>query len=293
VLPSSTQGQGRWAAIKRTISWSAHRPPRNTTDSQPSSSSPSSDSQQPHAAAPLLPLDTTGPINLSPIINLGFPKSGTSSLFDYYSCGQVASSHHKCKQETCGECVFSNLKAGRAPLDECGNYAFYGQLDIDGINYDGQGIWPGNEHALCYFPQISALQELHDAYPNASFTLTTRPPAHWLASVTGWSNMQQRLVGCDLPGLPEGAGKTDEELVTWYSDHLNHVRAFVAANPSHGPLLEIEIEGYSAGQVLEEATGIPASCWGKANCKSSCKFWAELERIEAAERLKNERVRPT
>ena len=131
----------------------------------------------PHAAAPLLPLDTTGPINLSPIINLGFPKSGTSSLFDYYSCGQVASSHHKCKQETCGECVFSNLKAGRAPLDECGNYAFYGQLDIDGINYDGQGIWPGNEHALCYFPQISALQELHDAYPNASFTLTTRPPS--------------------------------------------------------------------------------------------------------------------
>ena len=209
-----------------------------------------------HAAVPLLPLNaTTGPVNLSPTINLGFPKSGTSSLYDYYTCGNVGSSHHKCKLETCGECVFANVEAGRAPLDSCGNYAFYGQLDIDGIGYDSEGSWPGDKHALCYFPQLSALQELHDAYPTARFTLTTRPPAHWLASVDGWG-LRDRLVDCNLPGLPEGKGADDQELMTWFSSHLDTVREFVAANPSHGPLLEVDIEDDSTGQVLEEATGI-------------------------------------
>ena len=209
-----------------------------------------------HAAVPLLPLNaTTGPVNLSPTINLGFPKSGTSSLYDYYTCGNVGSSHHKCKLETCGECVFANVEAGRAPLDSCGNYAFYGQLDIDGIGYDSEGSWPGDKHALCYFPQLSALQELHDAYPTARFTLTTRPPAHWLASVDGWG-LRDRLVDCNLPGLPEGKGADDQELMAWFSSHLDTVREFVAANPSHGPLLEIDIEDDSTGQVLEEATGI-------------------------------------
>jgi hypothetical protein len=275
----------------------------------------------PHAAVPLQPLNTTtGPINLSPTINLGFPKSGTSSLYDYYSCGNVGSSHHKCKLETCGECVFANVEAGRAPLDSCGNYAFYGQLDVDGINYDSEGNWPGDTHALCYFPQLSALQELHDAYPTARFTLTTRPPAHWLASVVGWGSLQDRLVDCNLPGLPKGKGTADE-LMAWFSSHLDTVREFVAAHPSHGPLLEIDIEDDSTGQVLEEATGIvrrapsrpplvcarpphvhppspntrsapwqPATCWGKSNCVASCKFWEELDEIKELERVKEERA---
>ena len=215
-----------------------------------------------HAAVPRLSLNTTtDPIRLNPTINLGFPKSGTSSLYDYYSCGNVVSSHHKCKLETCGECVFANVEAGRPPLDSCGNYAFYGQLDVDGMNYDSEGNWPG-EGTLCYFPQLSALQELHDAYPTARFTLTTRPPAHWLASVVGWG-LQERLVDCDLPGLPKGKG-TEDELMAWFSGHLDTVREFVAAHPSHGPLLEIDIEDDSTGQVLAEATGIvrraPAAC---------------------------------
>ena len=207
-----------------------------------------------HAAVPRLSLNTTtDPIRLNPTINLGFPKSGTSSLYDYYSCGNVVSSHHKCKLETCGECVFANVEAGRPPLDSCGNYAFYGQLDVDGMNYDSEGNWPG-EGTLCYFPQLSVLQELHDAYPTARFTLTTRPPAHWLASVVGWG-LQERLVDCDLPGLPKGKG-TEDDLMAWFSGHLGTVRKFVAAHPSHGPLLEIDIEDDSTGQVLAEATGI-------------------------------------
>jgi len=242
------------------------------------------------AAVPLLSLNTTtSPIKLNPTINLGLPKSGTSSLYDYYSCGNVYSSHHKCKLETCGECVLANVEAGRPPLDSCGNYAFYGQLDVDGINYDSEGNWPG-EGTPCYFPQLSALQELHDAYPTARFTLTTRPPAHWLASVVGWG-LQERLVNCDLPGLPKSKGSEDE-LMAWFSSHLDTVREFVAAHPSHGPLLEIDIEDDRTGQVLAEATGIPATCWGKSNCAASCEFWEELDRIKELDQIKElERAR--
>jgi len=78
--------------------------------------------------------------------------------------------------------------------------------------------------------------------------------------------------------------------MTWFSSHLDTVREFVAANPAHGPLLEVDIEDDSTGQVLEKATGIPASCWGKANCVVSCTFWEELDQIKELERVKEERA---
>ena len=46
--------------------------------------------------------------------------------------------------------------------------------------------------------------------------LPMRPAAHWVASIDGWGEgsgqMRQRLVECDIPGLPAGVGAKDEEM---------------------------------------------------------------------------------
>ena len=109
-----------------------------------------------------------------------------------------------------------------------------------------------------------------------------RPAAHWVASIDGWlegsGQMRQRLVECDIPGLPAGVGAKDEEMEGFYRAHANAVRAFAAAHPSH-TLLDFSIEDEGAGEQMAGVTGIPASCWAKSNCKTSCHFWAELEEM--------------
>ena len=111
-----------------------------------------------------------------PIVNVGLPKSGSSSVEDYFLCGGNGTlnvSHWNCAtmlsasqldgvphvyqmsptvfQVPCGDCVKKNVEAGRPPLASCGGYDVWAQIDVQG--------WP--DGASCYLPQVSALEELH------------------------------------------------------------------------------------------------------------------------------------
>ena len=167
----------------------------------------------------------------------------------------------------CGDCVKKNVDAGREALAGCGGYDVWAQLDVQS-RPDG---------ASCYLPQVTDLEALHAQYPNATFTLPTRPVANWLASVSGWvqkgsPEMRDRMSACGLPGL--GVNASDDAFKAFYTNHTHAVRAFVAAHPSHA-LIEFDLEKSSAGDALEQATGYPASCWGKSNAKKSLHEWAE------------------
>ena len=112
---------------------------------------------------------------------------------------------------------------------------------------------------LCYYPQIDALEALHDYYPDAAFILNIRPAAHW-RSVSHWGNMKQRLTQCNISTKPGGRAPD----IAWYHSHLAYIRSFVAKHPSH-QLLELYIEDPSASQLLHAAFGIETKCWGHKN----------------------------
>lgn len=236
-----------------------------------------------------------------PIVNVGLPKSGSSSVEDYFLCGGNGTlnvSHWNCAtmlsasqldgvphvyqmsptvfQVPCGDCVKKNVEAGRPPLASCGGYDVWAQIDVQG--------WP--DGASCYLPQVSALEELHAAYPNASFVLPTRPVAHWVASVSGWlhdgsSEMRYRLERCGLPGI--GVNASDADFEAFYTNHSRAVREFVAAHPSHA-LIEFDLEQPTAGEHLAAATGLPAKCWGKSNAatEANAQEWAEMALLATA-----------
>jgi len=126
---------------------------------------------------------------------------------------------------------------------------------------------------LCSFPQITRLNELHAAYPNATFILNLRPVENWIRSVSKWSGDKRRTSGgylrhvlttCDLPGFPSGVGKTDDELRSFYEGHSERIRDFVKLHPSHS-LVEVNIESKDAGSFLEENFGISHHCWKERN----------------------------
>lgn len=189
----------------------------------------------------------------NPIIVVGLPKTGTTSITRYFQCGGIERvSHWRCKDmEYCGPMIQDNVRAGRAPLYGTGKFDVYGQLDIE-------------VHDRCYFPQIEALEEIHKAHPNTTFIHNSRNVTDWVKSVRGWYDMADRLTKCNITGFPTGVGKTDEELIRFFTSQRQRVRNFVAKHPSH-QLVEIEIDSPDAGKVMEEAFGIDRKCWGRAN----------------------------
>lgn len=131
----------------------------------------------------------------------------------------------------------------------------------------------GGVRPLCSYPQITNLDEIHAAYPNATFILNLRPVEKWIRSVSKWTGdrrrsgtgyLRQVLTRCDFPGLPAGKGGDDADLEAFYNGHSDRVREFVRRHPSH-KLVEVNIEEADAAKVMEEAFGISYECWAVRN----------------------------
>ena len=325
----------------------------------------------------------------TPVIVMGMPKSGTTSINFFFKCGGMRSSHFACdasgvvtaggpqilKVQTgetwrncrlpegsggldssagefplCGVCVERNIMAGRPPLEGCGDYDVWAELDSaehplptrmaneerkarneeekqeemadkvvtleeeegkvlteeearelaeaageddDDGEDDGkedndekqsgtQGSYDG-VRPLCAYPQITRLQEIHDAYPNATFILNIRPTEKWIASISKWTGdsrraeqgyLRQVFTKCEFPGFPSGTGATDEELKLFYEGHTKRVKDFVRNHPSH-TLVEVHIEDPNSAKVLEDAFGISSECWEVRNASPGQKTHLE------------------
>lgn len=277
--------------------------------------------------------DPTATLKLpTPIIVVGLPKSGTTSISAYFRCGRIASSHFSCEVAVangdtskenevpiaspsspgadswrncrlppthgtdagsfplCAVCVERNILRGRPPLEGCGPYDVFAELDSADhplpsssskrnlrswsslsllLSASTSGIQP-----LCSYPQMTHLDAIHNAYPNATFILNTRPVGHWIRSISNWAvdDKQKRGVGylrqvltqCDLPGFPSGIGNRDEELASFYRTHSRRIQNFVRKHPSH-VLVEIDIEADETALTMEKAFGISSECWNQHN----------------------------
>ena len=270
-------------------------------------------------------LDATAKLKLpTPIIVMGLPKSGTTSISAYFRCGRIASSHFSCEVAEedagseedgvdsrrncrlpptlgtdagsfplCAVCVERNILQGRSPLEGCGPYDVFAELDsaehpLPSASSSKRHLrsWSSwsrllsasasDVQPLCSYPQITHLDAIHDAYPNATFILNTRPAGHWVRSISKWSAngndkqkegvgyLRQVLTKCDLPGLPAGIGSRDEELASFYKTHSRRIQNFVHKHPSHA-LIEIDIEADETAVIMEEAFGISSECWNQHN----------------------------
>ena len=260
------------------------------------------------------PLLTTDPPLPTPILVMGMPKVGTTSIASYFRCGNVRSSHFSCEVNDdddltrpwrncllpkgaggggtsrsdvgtgplCAVCIERNIGRGRPPFEGCGSYDVFGEMDSaehplpllreddDRDNDKGDNV----VQPLCSFPQITHLDKIHESYPNATFILNTRPVDHWIKSISNWNPTPNRadkgylrrvLAMCDLgTDLRPGVGETDEELTKFYLGHSERIRNFVRDHPSHA-LVEVDIEDFRAGEIMQNAFGINKQCWGKQN----------------------------
>jgi hypothetical protein len=223
----------------------------------------------------------------TPILNMGFPKCGSSSLFDYFKCTGYRATHWLTNTDHFeGVCMRDAVAVGEPPLHFCsrGNEAIL-QMDVE---------FPLQDHKVskvaqsfrdeCYFPQMSILEEIHKEVPHATFILNFRPIEDWIKSIFNWKlDMMDRFQKCNLPNLPRGIPRnlTDKvqlrtTMLEFWCSHITHVRNFVKDHPSHA-LIELDLydsntSSYIMSELFPKRPSAPGgqhgsarSCWGQSN----------------------------
>mmetsp|Transcript_18223 Transcript_18223/g.26715 ORF Transcript_18223/g.26715 Transcript_18223/m.26715 type:complete len:364 (+) Transcript_18223:2-1093(+) len=195
-----------------------------------------------------------------PILNVGFSNPGNRKLLkDFFHCGGLNSTDLVCKNTRkdkkpmkhmryCGACIRDAISDGLPPLESCGNFDVITQLNVE------------KPPDMCYWPQVEALKEIHEENPNATFILMFSDIGTWIESMKKWNGIILRLASCNITGFPNGVGVSDDELKSFYCQHVNRIREFVSSNPSHN-LVEIDADQHSVGQFMSDAFQISSSCW--------------------------------
>lgn len=193
-----------------------------------------------------------------PYLNLGFPKTGTSSLHKFFECGGLQSAHYRCNRiDSCARCIRQSVEAGGDPLELCA----LGRKDIDVYAQMDDGH---------YFPQIEVLDDIVAAYPEATLFLTFRNMTKWYNSLKKWPprkrgpHLNDKLRENNITGFPTGVGENVSEFSDWFCNHVQRVRRVVNDNPSL-TLVEVDIEDANIAKRMSDMFEIGESCWGHAN----------------------------
>eukprot|EP00429_Kryptoperidinium_foliaceum_P032951 CAMPEP_0176167442 /NCGR_PEP_ID=MMETSP0120_2-20121206/85669_1 /TAXON_ID=160619 /ORGANISM="Kryptoperidinium foliaceum, Strain CCMP 1326" /LENGTH=173 /DNA_ID=CAMNT_0017505071 /DNA_START=63 /DNA_END=581 /DNA_ORIENTATION=+ len=108
----------------------------------------------------------------TPVIVMGLMKAGTTSIYGYFKCGlrpefHSRLSHYDCNASggtmSCGKRMRRNIQKMKKPaFDQMDQFILYAELDAQELN-GGMTL-----------PQWDFLQQIYDAFPNATWVLNVR-----------------------------------------------------------------------------------------------------------------------
>ncbi|KAL3914618.1 MAG: hypothetical protein SGARI_000029, partial [Bacillariaceae sp.] len=201
------------------------------------------------------------PSHSLPILNMGMPKTGSTTLAAFFQCVGLNGTHQEIvnargEKDFEGLCMRDAVNAGLPPIETCSrDQQYMMQLDVDfPIGYAPSrrytnGPYISSRRDECFFPQLSLLEEFHHEVPQATFVMNFRPMQDWVNSMKEWGKppMIQRFRQCHLPNLPRGIPHDiDNELEVmkameqFMCSHVLHVRQFVEDHPNHA-LIELDL----------------------------------------------------
>jgi len=200
----------------------------------------------------------------TPIIVLSLPKSGTSSLFQYFTCGGVYAAHTFGLDRTTrktyriGARFRKNVRNGLPMLANTEPLNVFS--DIGYIN--GQND--------CFYPSLEALESIARDYPHATLIVSYRPG--WFKSVWNFHMMGKRW----KKWCPIFPNTTDESAwEDFYVEHRARIRDLVQKHPTLHHL-EFDLTDPTVGQQLEDFTGISHQCWGDCKPNMKCHYKTPL-----------------
>jgi len=208
------------------------------------------------------------------IINLGLPKSGTTTLgVALGKAGLKVADWRIRKGQTEDRRILSGFVGDhlyRGYFETGDPLALLGEFDAVtemSVASHGMSLWPQMDWGL-----LDAIRRHH---PGVKFLLSHRDPAALVKSMLGWSNLgRSRLPQQNVPGLPTGYGGTPQELTRWIEGHYAFCRRVFAGDPD---FLEYDLGDPQAPERIGGFLGIDLPWWGKANVKDRDAEEAEVE----------------
>lgn len=192
------------------------------------------------------------------IINLGLPKSGTTTLAVALRKAGLRVADWKLRpwQKSgtgfVGRLMYEGYFETGNPLKKLSKFDAIAETNVLGGD---ENFWPQTDFAL-----ISALRIHH---PKARFLLSYRSPEKQAASMIRWGNLgTERLPNAAVPGLPVGFGADQAALATWITGHNAFIQKIFENDPA---LLIYDIEDPLAPEQISTHIGIDLPWWGKMN----------------------------
>ena len=126
-----------------------------------------------------------------PILNVGYPKCGSTTLKDFFLCIGLHTNHgHE------GFKMLEKAKAGTTILYErSAGEESYVQVPIQAYMQLDSNFGRGA------YPQIMLLDEMHEEKPDSTFILNFRPLKDWMYSSSNWAGLKSRFYLFEVPGL--------------------------------------------------------------------------------------------
>jgi hypothetical protein len=211
------------------------------------------------------------------LVNLGLPKSGTTTLAHALDQGGWTVADHKVRRIHTREPGLGGTFVGRQLYNgyfESGDPfrvldPFYDALtEISVLNGD-TCLWP-----QCDYQMIKAMRLTR---PDLLFVATWRPAEEVSESMRRWNNMgTDRLPNGHIPGLPHGYGETDAERIRWIEGHYDMLRDMFGDDPRY---LELPMAAADARERLSAHVGIDLPWWGRLNVNDAS---SDAETVEGA-----------
>ncbi|SDY00331.1 sulfotransferase family protein [Citreimonas salinaria] len=196
------------------------------------------------------------------LVNLGLPKSGTTTLATALEAAGWRVADHKLRHGAGHPARLAGTFVGRQIYDgyfETGDPlarldGFDALSEISGLK-GGRSFWPQCDYAV--------LKAMRLARPGLLFVATTRPAADISDSMRRWQGLgEERLPVGAVPGLPAGYGATQAQRVRWIEGHYDMLRDIFGGDPR---FVELDVAAPDAADRLSAHLGIDLPWWGRAN----------------------------
>lgn len=200
------------------------------------------------------------------VINLGLPKSGTTTLATALrAAGLIVADHRIRRSQTddphlAGTFVARQLYEGLFrsgdPLEFLDGFDALSEISV--IN-PTLSLWPQTDWGI-----IDAIRQRH---PGARFVCSRRDARSLSGSMLRWADLgMSRLPGGAIPGLPPGFGETTLQRVTWIEGHYAHMRQLFQGASD---FLEYNVEDAAAPAQIGAFLGVDLPWWGKVNVNAA------------------------
>ncbi len=210
------------------------------------------------------------------VVNLGLPKSGTTTLARALRRAGLHVADHRIRarqttdQTLHGAFVGDLLYRGYFDTGDPGaRLVGFDAISETSVLRQGRSVWPQTDAAL-----IRAIRAHH---PGVRFLASRRDAFAMSQSMLAWSDLgMARLPAAAVPGLPPGFGETSAERMRWIDGHYETLNALFAGADD---FLEYDVADPAAPTLVGAFLGCEIPWWGRANANPALKN--KITRISA------------